>query len=258
MSDSTVMEWYPTPSYLVKRQAILDALAAIPHRSVLEVGCGMGDLMAVLAKRGYTGMGIDLSEEAVAAARLRVDSPSIVIERSDLKTIGQRYRIVIASEVMEHCPDDLGFLNELRQRLTADGYLVLTVPAHRDKWGANDELCGHLRRYERDELRGKLTEAGFDPRYIYSYGVPIYNLMKPLYDRAVSRQHVGSAEQVELTKMSSGMRLLPHLKHLFAACFNDVSMAPFYLLQRLFYTSDLGNGYLAVAQPKPVPGATRP
>lgn len=251
------MEWYPTPSYLVKRQAILDALATVPYRSVLEVGCGMGDLLSVLASRGFSGLGIDVAKEAVAAARQQVDNQAIAVEQLDITEVKQRYEVVIASEVMEHCPDDLGFLRELRRCLIDNGYLIITVPAHMAKWGANDDLCGHIRRYERDDLRRKIEQAGFEPLFIHSYGVPIYNVMKPFYDRAVKRQSLESVDLAERTKSSSGMRLLPRLKTVFALCFNNITMAPFYGLQRLFYSSDLGNGYLAVARPKSVPEATR-
>lgn len=242
-----LLKWYPTPSYLVKRRAILDFLRRIPATRVLEVGCGAGDLLRELGKRGYTGRGVDLSAEAVATARIVVDPSRFSVERAEVDAIDEQFDVVIASEVLEHCPDDVAFLRGLRDRTLGRGHLLLTVPAHMDKWGDNDELCGHVRRYEREQLWTALEQAGFEPLFVYSYGVPIYNLMKPFYDHAVAGK-VRKEELVEeRTVKSGGMKLLPGLEFLFRLLFNDLTMIPFYLLQRLFYRTDLGNGYLAVA-----------
>ena len=242
------LAWYPTPSYLVKRRAIIDFIEKVPERRILEVGCGAGDLLRFLGGRGYTGVGIDLSAEAVAAAREMADPSRFQIKQAEVDEVDGTFETVIASEVLEHCLDDVDFLKKLRRKTAAGGRLILTVPARMAQWGANDELCGHVRRYERDELRARLVEAGFEPLDIVSYGVPIYNMMKPFYDRAVARQ-VTEGEALEArTGKSGGMRLVPSLGGLFALLFNDVTMAPFYFLQRLFYRTDLGNGYVAVAR----------
>ncbi|RNC67637.1 MAG: class I SAM-dependent methyltransferase [Desulfuromonadales bacterium] len=247
MNDAP-LAWYPTPSYLVKRRAILDFLARVPGRRVLEVGCGAGDLLRTLAERGYTGEGIDLSAEAVVTARQMVDPSRFRVGQRDIDDVEETFGVVIASEVLEHCLDDVAFLRRLRRRTVPGGQLILTVPAHMAKWGANDELCGHVRRYERQELRTRLVDAGFEPLLIVSYGVPIYNIMKPFYDRAVERQVKDEEQMAERTGKSGGMKLLPRLGDIFRLLFNDLTMMPFYLLQRLFYRTDLGNGYLAVAR----------
>ena len=62
------MEWYPTPSYLVKRRVILEYLPHCAGTNILEVGCGCGDLLHALERRGYQGVGIDISQNALAVA----------------------------------------------------------------------------------------------------------------------------------------------------------------------------------------------
>jgi SAM-dependent methyltransferase len=243
------MEWYPTPSYLVKRRVILDYLGRIDCRQVLEVGCGCGDLLQVLERKGYSGMGIDMSEDAVAYANTLLSGGRFHAACCTPEQVSQRFEVVIASEVLEHQQDDSGFLLQLGELLQDGGRLLLTVPAHMDEWGANDDFCGHIRRYERDELRGKLEIAGFDDIVIYSYGFPIYNLMKPYYDRAIARS-VTSGDQREKTAGSGGMWLLRGAASLFRVLFNDVTMYPWYLLQSLFYTTDRGMGYFAAAHKK--------
>jgi SAM-dependent methyltransferase len=243
------MEWYPTPSYLVKRRVILEYLDRFEYRQVMEVGCGCGDLLQVLERKGYSGMGIDMAEDAVAYANTLLSAGRIRAACCTPEEVSQRFEVVIASEVLEHQQDDTGFLCRLGELLQDGGRLLLTVPAHMDKWGANDDFCGHLRRYEREELCSKLAIAGFEDIVVYSYGVPIYNLMKPFYDRAIAKSAT-SGDQREKTAGSGGMWLLRGAARLFRLLFNDVTMYPWYLLQRLFYTTDCGMGYFVAAHKK--------
>ena len=242
------MKWYPTPSYLLKRKVIVDELRNTAAATFLEVGCGAGDLLLALDRSGYRGMGIDISADAIAVAREHDLSTNIRVEQRDMTTIEERFDAVIASEVLEHWEDDLGFLRLLVDRINPGGWLLLTVPAHQNKWGANDDFCGHVRRYERAELQDKLGAAGLDSIRICSYGVPLYNLMKPFYDRAIVKQMAQESQQDERTRNSGGMWLFTDMSALFNLLFNDITMMPFYLLQRLFFATDLGNGYFAIAR----------
>lgn len=242
------MKWYPTPSYLLKRKIIIDELAKSPATTFLEVGCGAGDLLRSLDRLGYSGMGIEISPDAFFAANSLDLSSKVTVSMIDLREITQHFDAVIASEVMEHWEDDLAFLQLLKERLVEKGRLLLTVPAHMNKWGRNDDFCGHVRRYERGELLKKLVAAGFESIEIYSYGVPLYNLMKPLYDMAIDKQAENDLVDQEKTKQSGGMKLFTDFSPIFKLLFNDVTMLPFYLLQQLFFKTDLGNGYLVSAR----------
>jgi 2-polyprenyl-3-methyl-5-hydroxy-6-metoxy-1,4-benzoquinol methylase len=90
------MEWYPTPSYLVKRQVILEFLAKCEGSNVLEVGCGCGDLLNVLEGRGYRGLGIDISEEALAVAASGLSGRSIRVARCTPDELSEEFDVVIA------------------------------------------------------------------------------------------------------------------------------------------------------------------
>jgi len=242
------MKWYPTPSYLLKRKIIIDSIQETPARTFLEVGCGAGDLLHSLDGLGYSGTGIDISTEAIAATSSLDLSSNITVLLSDLSRVHGQFDAVIASEVMEHWQDDSAFLMQLRGKIADDGWLFLTVPAHMKKWDRNDDICGHVRRYERHELQEKLAAAGFTSIRIFSYGVPLYNLMKPLYNRAIAGSDTTTDSEEARTKESGGMRLFTGCSSLFALFFNDITMIPFYLLQRLFFSTDLGNGYFVSAR----------
>lgn len=79
---------------------------------------------------------------------------------------------IIASEVLEHVPDDAGALDELARILKPGGTLAATVPAflpERICWALSDDyhaptsVGGHVRIYTRAELEVKMEIAGLDP-----------------------------------------------------------------------------------------------
>jgi cyclopropane fatty-acyl-phospholipid synthase-like methyltransferase len=242
------MDWYPTPSYLVKRQVILEYLAKCDGNKILEVGCGCGDLLHVLERRGYQGIGIDISEEALAVASAGLSGQSITVALCTPGELKDEFDVVVASEVLEHYQDDALFLRQLSERLREGGHLLLTVPAHMKDWGPNDDTCGHVRRYERADLFTLLNVAGFSEIVIYSYGVPIYNIMKPIYDLAIRPESDRLSAPMEKTAESGGMRLMKGSGVFFRFLFNDVTMYPLYLMQKLFYGTDLGKGYFVAAR----------
>jgi SAM-dependent methyltransferase len=64
-------------------------------------------------------------------------------------------------EVLEHVPDDEGLLRELARITRAGGRLMLSVPLGMKYFCSYDTFVGHVRRYEPEELRGKVERAGY-------------------------------------------------------------------------------------------------
>ncbi len=79
---------------------------------------------------------------------------------------------IIASEVLEHVPDDAAALAELTRVLRTGGVLAATVPAQlpeRVCWALSDQYHapfvegGHVRIYSEATLRRRLRDAGLRP-----------------------------------------------------------------------------------------------
>ena len=245
------MKWYPTPSYLVRRRAILDEIPADTRLKFLEVGCGMGDLLAKLKHMGFSGKGIDFSAEAISAANTLVVGSKVCATTENLEDLTEKFDFIVASEVLEHCKNEQDFLTGISRALVPGGKIILTVPAHMADWDANDDFCGHLRRYERPDIKQLLESNGFCSVRITAYGVPIFNIMKPMYAHLIKKNTLQTQQDHEIrTKKSSAMWLMPDAASLFRIVFNDFTMFPFYMIQKLFYRTDLGKGYLAVAYKK--------
>jgi glycosyltransferase involved in cell wall biosynthesis len=69
---------------------------------------------------------------------------------------------IICINVLEHIEDDNKVLSNFFQLLRPGGHALLLVPAHPRLYTAMDKTLGHYRRYTREELVGKLQQAGFD------------------------------------------------------------------------------------------------
>jgi SAM-dependent methyltransferase len=103
------------------------ALFAGAH-DVLDVGCGRGEFLELLASAGVSGRGIDLNLEMVEMCRARGLDVSHGDALSHLRTLpDESLGGLFAAQVAEHLPPDylLGFLNEAQRVLRPDAAIVL-------------------------------------------------------------------------------------------------------------------------------------
>jgi ubiquinone/menaquinone biosynthesis C-methylase UbiE len=99
-----------------------------PHR-VLEVGCGEGIVLATLATRlpGTRFDGLELDETALEQARVRCPGATLVRgDACELPFGDQSFDLVVCLEVLEHLPEPVRALRELRR--VARGGCLLSVP----------------------------------------------------------------------------------------------------------------------------------
>ena len=115
---------------------IFGALPQIEGRTVLDLGCGIGDLAAALAARGARVTGIDGNEDLLKVARARglVDATFV---RDDLQAINLPDASadgIWCSFAAAYFPDLTGTLASWKRLLRPGGWIVLTEV---------DDLFGH-------------------------------------------------------------------------------------------------------------------
>jgi len=135
-------------------------------RSILDVGCGAGSNLEMLAEhfRGAALHGVDLEREPLRFCRADRRLPVSQAEATRLPFADGSFDLVTALDALEHFADDAAALRELHRVCRPGGSLLLTVPAFGWLWGSVDELGHHHRRYRRRELVGRVEAAGFDVR----------------------------------------------------------------------------------------------
>jgi SAM-dependent methyltransferase len=120
--------------------------------TAVDVGCGTGSLLDVLAAH---------AEQVIGVEPLGGEDQRIVVGNAEeLPLPNGSAGLLTAFDVLEHV-DDRAALAEFRRVLRPGGLLVLTVPAFPFLWSERDELAGHRRRYRRRELVALLEETGY-------------------------------------------------------------------------------------------------
>lgn len=151
-------------------------------KTFLDVGCGTGIVLTVLEKMGFAVTGLDVNARALTyAAKL---TKSTLVRSSIFQYHpAKKFSAIGAFDVMEHLPNDTGFLSRCYDLLVSGGYIFLTVPAGQYLWSEVDTLSGHQRRYDKPGLRTKLESAGFDVVYLGYWNtllLPVYMLWRSL------------------------------------------------------------------------------
>jgi SAM-dependent methyltransferase len=143
--------------------ALLDPLLARgagPPPLILDAGCGSGNVLTHLARRGRA-VGVDVSEEAVRLSRgrgVRVVRGSVL----GLPFAEAAFDVVTSFDVIYHSwvEDDRAAVGELARVLKPGGLLLLRVPALEWLRRAHDDAVMTRHRYTRGELVRLLEGAG--------------------------------------------------------------------------------------------------
>lgn len=114
---------------------------ATPGCSVLDLGCGTGDLARHLATAGFQVTGCDISAEMLGRAEQSDPAMSVEWVMLDPHWISLPFRpasfhVIIASSVLEYVDDPVAVLRECFQLLKSGGTLHCTIPdlRHPVRW----------------------------------------------------------------------------------------------------------------------------
>ncbi|WP_156688804.1 class I SAM-dependent methyltransferase [Mycobacterium sp. Marseille-P9652] len=159
-----------------------DRLGIGPSVKVIDVGCGAGRHAFEAYRRGADVIAFDRdaselrSVEAILQAMAEAgeapasaSATAVLGDALRLPYADETFDCVIASEVLEHIPEDDAAIAELVRVLKVGGTLAVSVPRwlpERLCWLLSDEYHanegGHVRIYRASELRDKIAGGGLD------------------------------------------------------------------------------------------------
>jgi SAM-dependent methyltransferase len=150
---------------------------------------------------------------------------------------------VCAFEVLEHLEDDREAVASWKRFMRPGGWVLVSVPAGRDRFGPTDVKAGHYRRYDRDDLAGVFRAADLADVEILAYGFPLGYVLEAGRNVLVRKTTRDTA--LEERTAASGRWLQPSER---SAPLMRVLSAPFRLVQRPFGRTSLGTGLVARAR----------
>src|SRR4051812_18387117 len=150
-------------AYLGKRGQASGAL------SLLEVGCGHGNMLLEARNRGYDVHGLEYSGDAARVANRKLGSDTVRVGAMGGDTFAEdSFDICILADVIEHVRDPADFLRHVRRVLKPGGVTFIATPST-DSWSAR--LLGrhwmeykpeHLFYFDPDSITRLLQNADFD------------------------------------------------------------------------------------------------
>jgi SAM-dependent methyltransferase len=160
-----------------------DRLGLLPKERLLDLGCGGGRHAFEAARRGAHVVALDAGRQEIADVRAvfaamaeagELDGAAVALAlQGDARRLpfeDASFDRIIASEVLEHIPEDTDALAELARVLRPGGTLAATVPRFGPEavnWALSrqyhDVPGGHVRIYRRSQLQQRMRAAGLRP-----------------------------------------------------------------------------------------------
>jgi SAM-dependent methyltransferase len=153
MAELDERHWW----YRARRQIIADLIEREgrlqPNAKILEIGCGTGHNLSMLAAFGRVE-GLELDAEARALSEKRLGRKIMSSPLPELAEVPDRsYDLIGAFDVIEHIDDDEAALASIARKLKPGARFMMTVPAHQWMWTAHDVANHHKRRYSKRQLK---------------------------------------------------------------------------------------------------------
>ena len=150
--------------YRARREIIADLIrreGKLPanNAQILEIGCGTGHNLAMLAGFGHVE-GLELDDEARELSEKRLGRKVLSSPLPELAGVPDRhYDLIGAFDVIEHIDDDRAALDSIAAKLRPKGRFIMTVPAHQWMWTAHDVVNHHKRRYSKSGVRRLIEQS---------------------------------------------------------------------------------------------------
>ena len=166
---------------------IVEVIARMRGDSLLDVGCGVGNLCRAVSDRATKVVGLDGSPTRIDIARQGTSDENVeyVAELFEDFQPDQTFDTVVLNNVLEHVDNPVDLLKRVAHWLAPRGITIITVP---NAYSLNkriglrmglisslyeltdgDRVKGHVRVYDRNSLTDDIEAAGL--RVTFSGGL---------------------------------------------------------------------------------------
>ncbi len=188
-------EYEVAPAYTLKKSTLsshsqLLEMIGPPPRTVLDVGCGQGEIGHLVMERGHHVTGIDWTEP-----KFELDE----FVKANLETglplpPDRKFDVVLLADVLEHMSEPSILLKQAKEHLAEDGSLLVSLP-NAVHWSLRAQVAlgkfeyankgildrGHLRFFTKKTARRLFEEAGLMVVTERSTPVPWENVIPEIF-----------------------------------------------------------------------------
>ncbi len=230
---------HPTSRH--RRRYVLEALkreGVARDTSVFDYGCGAGILLEEIQENfGLPSSqlgGCDISEEAIGAARRRIQSPYFY--HGEFPKIDLPMDIGICTEVIEHTDQYVKILEWFADNLKSNGIMIVTTQG--GSLDPPDAYYGHVQHFRLHDLITLLRTMGFSRQRARYWGFPLFTLQKWITKQIFARIRDGYM----IGQMSSKKRLAFSLAYFLYFIHDAIPFGP-----QIFITAKKGPTQRAAA-----------
>ncbi len=161
-----------------RRRLIRKMLRNVPFASVVDVGCGAGELIPLLAEAssGNPVAGCDLSPGVIEGNRRRFPNAEFHVLDIVESQLAAEFNLVVCSEVIEHLQNQERAFANLARMVAPGGHLLITCPTGR--MYRTEVYFGHVKHPTAAQLWEMAVANGLSLRRLWNWGWPTYRLLK--------------------------------------------------------------------------------
>ena len=152
--------WFRARSEILSQ--LIEQIGLGTGARILEIGCGTGANLKMLAKFGE----VSAIENDEYARELATETTGIQVIEGELpgglENLKDKFDLICLFDVLEHVERDAEALSRVKQLLSADGCIIITVPAYQWLFGRHDLEHHHYRRYIKRDIGALSSKAGLE------------------------------------------------------------------------------------------------
>lgn len=224
----------------------LKKISSSKTKKFLEIGSGNGYVSSVFLQMGWHGTGIDLNKSACTNNQNK-NLKFIVSNRynvicGDFMEIefSEKFDVIISYMVIEHLPDDVleKFMSKAISLLNTNGILIIQVPSNMKFWNIEDEIAGHIKRYEIKDVENLSTKFNLTIHHFTALNYPISNWLFNLSNYLIQKNEKDKLNLSQQDKtIYTGNRIVPmktKFPKIFNLILNPITLYPFHIMQKIY------------------------
>lgn len=186
-SSEVISDWQWQDGSLKNIGDVITSLIPKETKSILDVGCGTGRLVAQLSKAGFDVNGIDVEKQVIEIGQSIFRNKGIKAKLGVYNLLTTPYPAevqldaITCSEVLEHVEEWQLLIEKMSELLKSGGSLIISVPRDRKQFSILDQYADHLRRFEDLELLTVLEKRDFRIAEVRYLGWPSMRSIVGIY-----------------------------------------------------------------------------